>query len=136
MAIPLTQIVANFTTRLSNKVIVTQTTAQLSSILDKDGLAIPNGLYCFLIDKGTTNEEHFTCTNTAGVLTNVKHVSRQGIETHGFLYIHNVGTEILLTDFVNIKTLSDASGGGAPIGSILTYVSNFVPVLGLFQVAA
>lgn len=136
MTLPITQIVANFQTTLAIKNTVGQTTGTLTSNVDKDGNTIPNGTYCFLCDASASGEEHVMFNLTGTAMTAVQHISRQGVATSGFLNVHNIGATMQLTDFANIKTLSDTGGGGGAFSAIISYASNFTPTLGLFNLAS
>lgn len=126
MATKLTKIIANFETQLATKISVGGESATLQSIKDDDNVNIPNGKYYLTIDGGTTQEEHILCDNTAGSLTNIKSVSRQGVESVGVVREHRVGAEVKLTDFAVLKIITDLLNGDKALdgSSPLNYDSN------------
>jgi hypothetical protein len=117
MASKLTKVVANFETQLSTKLSISGTSATLQNIADDDGVNIPDGKYYFTIDGGTGQEEHILCDNTAGSLTNIKSVSRQGVETSGAVREHRVGAEVKITDFAILKIMKDILDGDEALDS-------------------
>jgi hypothetical protein len=60
-------VIANFETGLADSVTNIATSMVLLSGVSADGNTIPNGLYGFTIDEGTSNEEHIIATVTGGV---------------------------------------------------------------------
>lgn len=115
MASILGKIAANFETTLATKAANAATTATLASVTDKDGVAIPNGTYFFTINQGKTNEEHIKCTLTGTALSAIQHVSRQGTFTSGISATngHRAGSSVKLTDFANLKLITDILNGTA-----------------------
>jgi hypothetical protein len=101
------KIVADFETSLAAKIAVGGTTGTLVSNTDDDGVALATGIYYFTIDGNNSSKEHIKCTNTAGALTNVYSVSRQGVETSGTVREHRVGAKVVMTDFATYKTYID-----------------------------
>jgi hypothetical protein len=99
MSLQLPIIIADYVSQLTVEGSIGATTAGLYNTTDDDGVALPTGLYYFTIDGANSNKEYISCTYTAGVLTNVKSVSRQGFETTGFMRDHKVGASVVMTDF-------------------------------------
>lgn len=100
-------ILADFTTALSTAIIVGGTTASLQNAIDDDGNALPTGRYFFSLDGDNSNKEHISCTLTGTALTNIKSLSRQGVETTGVARAHRIGCTVTLTDFAHIKFIND-----------------------------
>lgn len=111
MATKLAKIVADFRTVLSVPVDVGGTSSNLQSVLDKDGVAIPDGTYFLTIDNENARKEFWVCTNTAGVITNIKNVSRQGVQTVGSAREHRVGASVKITDFASLLYMADLLTG-------------------------
>lgn len=106
-------VVADFDTQTSQKVAAGDTSVVLQSILDDDGVALPDGVYFFNID-GTLNiKEHFVGTLTASTktLSSIKTISRQGVRVTGFARPHKVGAAIKLTDFATLYILNEMVKG-------------------------
>jgi len=111
MSSKLGKIVADFRTSLATKISVGGTTASLQSNLDDDGIALPDGTYFFTIDGDSSQKEHIVATNTGGNLTDIKSISRQGVQTAGVKREHRVGAAVTITDFAHIKYLNDLLDG-------------------------
>jgi hypothetical protein len=105
MATP--KIIADFETQLSTSLAVGGTSFSLSSGTDDDGVALPNGLYYFTVDNGTSNKEYLAGTLSGTSVTGVLSVSRQGVETSGAARAHRVGASCILTDFATYKKYMD-----------------------------
>lgn len=116
MATP--KIIADFETQLATALAVGGTSFTLKSATDDDGVAIPNGLYYFTIDNGTSNKEYLAGTVTGTSVASVLSVSRQGTETSGAARAHRVGASVIITDFATYKKYMDEiSLVSAPDGS-------------------
>lgn len=102
------KIVADFSTQLSIAIAVGGTTGSLALNTDDDGVALPTGFYFFTIDGNSSAKETISCTNTAGVLTNIQSISRQGVSTAGAVRAHRVGAIVEMTDFATYKSYIDA----------------------------
>ena len=107
----LAKIIADFETQLATQLDPGGTTATLQSATDDDGVALPTGRYFLTIDMLNSQKEHFSCTLTGTALTNIKSVSRQGVETTGAVRKHRVGASVTLTDFANLRVIVDMLGG-------------------------
>lgn len=108
MTVQLTQIIADFSTTLSLKVAVGDTTATLTSATDSDGVALPTGVYGFTIDRKNSSKEYFECTLTGTALTDVKTVTRgTGVATAGFARAHRKGAEVIISDWVALRRILD-----------------------------
>jgi hypothetical protein len=122
MSTKLGKILADFTTSLATDIAVAGTTATLSSATDDDGVALPSGRYFFTIDGSNSSKEHISCDLVGTALTNIKSLSRQGVETTGTARKHRIGASISLTDFGHIKFINDLVAGttnldsSAPLG--------------------
>lgn len=122
MSTKLGTILADFTTALSTDIAVGGTTATLSSATDDDGVALPSGRYFFTIDGSNSSKEHISCDLVGTALTNIKSLSRQGVETTGAVRKHRIGASVSLTDFGHIKFINDLIAGttqlnaSAPLG--------------------
>ena len=101
------QIVADFEVQLATAVSVGSTSFSISSNLDDDGIAIPNGLYYFTVDNGSSNKEYLAGTISGSSVTGVVSVSRQGVETSGAVRAHRIGASVILTDFATYKKYMD-----------------------------
>lgn len=122
MSTKLGTILADFTTSLATELIVGGTSATLSSATDDDGVALPSGRYFFTLDGLNSSKEHISCDLVGTALTNIKSLSRQGVETTGVVRKHRIGTTVSLTDFGHIKFINDLIAGtttlnaSAPLG--------------------
>jgi len=119
MASKLTKVVANFETSIAAKLAFGATTGSLSSATDKNGAALPAGKYCMIIDRGTGDEEHLLFDLSGVNMTNIKSVSRQGVQTAGVQNSngHRAGSKCYLTDFVNLKVIVDILNGDDTLDS-------------------
>lgn len=118
MSTKLGTILADFTTALSTDIAVGGTTATLSSATDDDGVALPSGRYFFTLDGSNSSKEHISCDLVGTALTNIKSLSRQGVETTGAVRKHRIGTSVSLTDFGHIKFINDLVSGGTTLNSL------------------
>lgn len=108
----LTKIVAQFSTTLTTKVAIGDTTGTLTSGLDIEGVQLPTGTYGFLIDRNNSAKEYFTATLTGSSLTDVKNVTvGTGVGTAGFVNEHRKGAEVIISDYVAIKRMNDILDG-------------------------
>lgn len=117
MSTLLGKILADFTTSLATEIAVGGTTATLSSATDDDGVAVPSGRYFFTLDGSNSSKEHISCDLVGTALTNIKSLSRQGVETTGAVRKHRIGTSVSLTDFGHIKFINDLISGATSLNS-------------------
>lgn len=109
MASKITTIVANFETQLASTISAGGVTGSLKSpVIDDDGVILPNAKYVMCVDLGSSKEEHliFDLVGTTGEMTNIKSVSRQGVETTGAVRQHRTGAKVTLTNFANLLYIS------------------------------
>jgi hypothetical protein len=111
MATKLAKIVADFRTSLATKLSVGGTSATLQSATDDDGVALPSGKYYFILDGESTQKEYILCDLAGTALTNIKSVSRQGVQTNGAAREHRIGSSAMITDFGHIKYMNDLLDG-------------------------
>ncbi len=123
------KIVADFQVALSSSVNTGDTTATLTSAIDEDGNILASGVYGFTIDNNSPQKEYIIALVVGTTLTNVKSVSRQGVQTTGFSQFHRKGASVEVTNwsalYAIVKNLGEAdqfpSGvhigyDGAPVG--------------------
>ena len=114
MASKITKIVADFSTTLATAVAAAGTTATLLSIVDDDGVNLPAGNYCLTVDGNISQKEYWFCAvDSSGNITAIQSVSRQGVLTSGSTRSHRVGAEVVITDFITLKILSDLVSGAS-----------------------
>lgn len=113
MASKLTKIYANFETQLAVKLAVGAVTGSLSSVVTKDGVTIASGKYTMVFNLGESNEEHLKFDLDAGTktMTNIVSVNRAGTEVAGAQLEHRVGAVGKITNFVNLKAITDILNG-------------------------
>lgn len=107
MASAFTKVVANFITNLNSNIAIGSTTASLASNLTKEGVAIPDGRYCFTVNQGKSNEQHFVCNVVGTAISGIQNVDRLGNLTDGASQAAKINDEIKITDYVNLKYLVD-----------------------------
>ncbi len=112
-----TTIIADFNTSITAKWAIGSETGTITSATDDDGVALPTGRYGFTIDRNNSAKEYITCTLTGTSLTDIKTVSRQGVETSGTIREHRKGAEIVITDFVAINELVNATANNTFTGT-------------------
>ena len=117
MATKLATILADFQTTLSTEIAIGGTTATLSSATDDDSVALPSGRYFFTLDNSNASKEHISCDLVGTALTNIKSLSRQGVETTGTVRKHRIGASVTLTDFGHIKFINDLVSGATTLNS-------------------
>lgn len=119
MASKLTKVVANFETSLATKLANGATSGALTSITDKNSVALPAGKYCMIVDRGTGDEEHLLFDLSGTAISNIFSVSRQGVQTAGVQNLngHRAGSKCYLTDFVNLKVIVDILNGADSLDS-------------------
>jgi len=98
----LKEMLADFRTSLSAKISAGGESGTLQNNIDDDGVTIPNGKYCFTLDADSAQKEHIVCTLTGKNMTDIKSVSRQGVETVGTVREHRIGATVTITDFSHI----------------------------------
>lgn len=121
--------IADFTTQLSSAISVGSTSFTLASILDDDGVSIPDGKYCFTIDNGSSDKEYLMGDNVSGIISNVKSVSRQGTETTGAARQHRIGASVILTDFAVIQRVADILRGALTLDGSSPLAYDTAPTL-------
>ena len=115
------KVIADFESQLATAISVGGTSFTLSSALDDDGIAIPNGLYYFTVDNGTSAKEYLKGTLTGSSVASVFSVSRQGAETSGAVRRHRIGASIIITDFATyVKYMDSVALVSAPDASTTT----------------
>lgn len=107
MASAFTKVVANFITNLTSNIAIGSTTASIASNLTKEGVSIPDGRYCFTVNQGKSNEQHFICNVVGTAITGIQNVDRLGNLTDGAAQSAKINDEIKITDYVNLKYLVD-----------------------------
>lgn len=119
MSSKLTKVIANFETSLATKLGNGATSGALTSVTDKNGVALPNARYCMILDRGTGDEEHLLFDLTGNAIANIVSVSRQGVQTAGVQNLngHRAGAKCYLTDFVNLKVIVDILNGDDTLDS-------------------
>lgn len=119
MSSKLTKVIANFETSLATKLANGAVAGALTSIVDKNGVNLPAGKYCMIIDRGTGDEEHLVFDLSGTAMTNIFSVSRQGVQTAGVQNLngHRAGSKCYLTDFVNLKIIVDILNGADTLDS-------------------
>ncbi len=105
MANVFTKVVANFITTLASNISIGGTTATLQTNVTKDGDTLPNGLYCFTINQGKSNEQHLLCNLTGTSVTGIQTVNRLGVLSAGAAKAASINDSVKITDFVNLKYL-------------------------------
>ena len=113
MSSKLTKVVANFETSLATKLANGAVAGALTSITDKNSVALPAGKYCMIVDRGTGDEEHLVFDLSGTAMSNIFSISRQGVQTVGVQNLngHRAGSKCYLTDFVNLKIIVDILNG-------------------------
>ena len=119
MSSKLTKVVANFETSLATKLGSGATSGALTAVTDKNGVALPSGKYCMIVDRGTGDEEHLVFDLSGTAISNIYSVSRQGVQTSGVQNLngHRAGAKCYLTDFVNLKIIVDILNGDDTLDS-------------------
>ncbi len=119
MSSKLTKVIANFETSLATKLANGAVAGALTSIVDKNGVNLPVGKYCMIVDRGTGDEEHLVFDLSGTAMTNIFSISRQGVQTAGVQNLngHRAGSKAYLTDFVNLKIIVDILNGDDTLDS-------------------
>jgi hypothetical protein len=117
MATKLATIIADFKTALATKLSAGGNSCSIQSILDDDGVTIPNGSYFFTVDGDNAQKEHIVATLTGANLTAIKSVSRQGVQTANAVREHRIGASVSITNFGHIKYLNDLLAGTTDLNS-------------------
>lgn len=105
------KIAADFRTSLATELGVGGTSATLQSATDDDGVALPAGKYYFTTDGNNSQKEHISCDLSGTAITNIKSVSRQGVQTSGVVRKHRIGASVVITDFAHIQVINDLING-------------------------
>lgn len=105
------KIVADFSTQLAAKISVGDTTTIFESATDEDGVVLASGRYLFTVDGSNSLKEHFSCDLVGTTITNLKSISRQGVETTGAAREHRAGAQVVMVNFAHLKFISDMLDG-------------------------
>jgi hypothetical protein len=111
MATELATMVADFRTTLATEIAIGGTSGTLQSITDADGNTLANGTYYFTLDGDGTAKEHIKCTLTGTALSNIRTVSRKGVQASGTVRKHRIGAMVQITNFAHIKYMLDLLDG-------------------------
>lgn len=115
MASTLLQTISNFETTISAKLTASGASLVLTTNLDKQGNALPSGVYGFTLDEGKSNEEHIIGTLSGSMLTiTTRNVSLQDGTTGGTGKEHRKGASIKITNhplMVRMRRLLDGTDG-------------------------
>lgn len=112
------QIIADFRTSLATALAVGGTSVTLQSATDDDGVALPAGKYYFSCDGENSQKEHFYCDLSGTSLTNIKSVSRQGVQTSGAVRAHRIGASMVITNFGHLKYINDLIKGSTALNAV------------------
>lgn len=107
----LSKIAADFSSQLAAALNTGGTSTTLLSVTDDDGVALANGRWCFTLDGDNSKKEHISCTINGVNVTNIKSISRQGVETSGVARDHRIGCQVVITDWASIKFMNDLLSG-------------------------
>jgi len=97
--------------------------------VDDDGEALPAGKYCFTLDSGTSNKEYLIGQLNGTNITEVKSVSRQGVETTGAVRAHRVGAPCIVTNFATLQRVADILRGQVELDGSNPLVYDAEPTL-------
>src|ERR1035437_1424987 len=103
----ITKIIADFQTRITAKISIGGTSASIKDNVDLDGVTLPDGYYFFTLDGDSGLKEYIYCLKTGTDLTNIYSVSYQGVKTSGVVKEHRYAASIEITNFAQLKLLSD-----------------------------
>lgn len=117
MSTLLTKLAADFTTQLAAAISIGGTTGTLLSQTDDDGNTLPDGSYVFTLDGSSSNKEYIRCTKTGTALTSIQSLSRQGALTSGVVRAHRIGASVSITDWAQLKYLTDLLSGATDLDS-------------------
>lgn len=129
MATRLTKIIADFQTSLATILAVGATSATLVSATDDDLVALPAGAYFFTIDGDNTNKEHIVCDLSGTSISNIKSVSRQGVQASGCVRVHRVGAQVILTDWAALKEITNLLDGTIALDGAHPLIYDTDPVI-------
>jgi len=115
MATKLAKIVADFRTSLATKLSAGASSCSIQSATDDDGVALPAGKYFFTLDGDNSQKEHILADLSGVNLTNIKSVSRQGVQTANAVREHRAGATVTITDFAHILYLNDLLSGATAL---------------------
>lgn len=119
MSTKLGTVLADFTTNLATALAVAGTSVTLQSATDDDGVALPSGRYFFTLDGSNSNKEHISCDLVGTALTNIKTVTRQGVESAGVARAHRIGCTVSLTDFAHLLYINNLLAGTTNLNSLV-----------------
>jgi len=111
MSSKLAIIVADFTTTLATSLSIGSETGTLSSIIDDDGVNLPNGRYFFTLDASNSSKEHISCTISGTSVSDIKSISRQAVVTTGIARAHRLGATVTITNFAHILYINNLLNG-------------------------
>jgi hypothetical protein len=101
----------------------------LASATDDDGNALPAGIYCFTVDNGTSQKEYLLGQLNGVNVTEVKSVSRRGVETTGAARKHRIGAPALVTNFATLQRVADILRGALPLNGASPIAYDTEPTL-------
>lgn len=111
MSTKLGTVIADFRTSLATAMAIGATSVTLQSATDDDGVALPAGKYFFTLDGDNSQKEHIYCDLAGTALTNIKTVSRQGVQAAGVVRAHRIGASAVITNFGHLKFIMDLAAG-------------------------
>lgn len=110
-------IIADFETSISSKVSIGDTAMVLVSATDDDGIVLPSGRYLFTVSGNDSSKEYASGDLVSTSVTNIKSVSRQGVETTGFSRQHRANSSIIISNFPDSIFLNNILDGSSDLNS-------------------
>lgn len=110
-------IIADFDTTTDSTINIGGTTLTLDSIIDNDGTTLPNGRYFFTLDLWV-KREYISGDIIGKAVSNIKHISRQGVESTGVTIQHNRGVACVISGFPHLVAIQKLIEGSVDLNSL------------------
>lgn len=128
----LSRIASDFETQLSGAISVGATSFTLQSVIDLDGNTLSDGIYCFTIDRDSTDAKEYLIgqlTSATKTVSSISSVGRQGALTANAQRAHRIGGNVIISDHSILAALARIFTGQGTINPAAPLAYSTQPTL-------
>lgn len=125
----ISRIASDFETQLSGAIAVGATSFTIASVTDEDGVTLSDGIYCFTIDRDSSDAKEYLVgqlTASTKTVASISSAGRQGGMTANAQRAHRIGANVIISDHSTLSAFSRIFSGvdTIPVSAPLAYTSN------------